>query len=107
MKPFFYNVKRKSIFGKRLVKQSKSHFYSSSSIDNNSIPTIDMTTIRRGTPGFERLETHFREHFVVKKKPVILRGLANDWSAVSNWNKTPKYVKKKYGKRNVQIQFSK
>ena len=43
----------------------------------------------------------------MKKKPVILRGLANDWSAVSNWNKTPKYVKKKYGKRNVQIQFSK
>ena len=107
MQLFFYNAKSKRIFGKRFVKQYKSYFYSSSSMDNNSIPTIDMASVRRGTPEFEQLEAHFRENFVMKKKPVILRGLANDWSAVSNWNKTPKYVKKKYGKRNVQIQFSK
>ena len=42
----------------------------------------------------------------MKKKPVILQG-RRMISAVSNWNKTPKYVKNKYGKRNVQIQFSK
>ena len=107
MKPFSYHAKWKRIFRKQHIEHYKKSCFYSSVADKNAIPTIDMTSVRRGTPKFEQLENHFKENFVVKKKPVILRGLANDWSAVSNWNKTSKYVRNKYGKKTVQIQFSK
>ena len=52
---------------------------------------------------YNNMKETFRKEYVLKKKPVILRGLAKNWNAICNW----KNIKQKYGKRNMQIQFSK
>ena len=57
---------------------------------------------------YNNLQDTFKKEYVLKKKPVLLRGLAKDWNAVSAWNNndTQQYVKNQYGNRTVQIQFS-
>ena len=57
---------------------------------------------------YNNLQDTFKKEYVLKKKPVLLRGLAKDWNAVSAWNNndTQQYVKNQYGNRKVQIQFS-